>query len=121
MHVIVFQKPHPYGSLDIKKLKDLIAKEANPSQETVLERQRLLAKTFRELMTNGQKFTQVNAYRRSFFDEVIALVEEVGFPSYSSSYRMIQRGHQGCKEQASFVGNSWERYRKCRTSAPDIP
>jgi hypothetical protein len=86
-HVIVFQKPHPYGSLDIKKLKGLIANEANPSQETVLERRGLLAKTFRELMTNGQKFTEVNAYRRSFFDEVIALVEEVGFPSYSSSYR----------------------------------
>ncbi|KAI0287898.1 hypothetical protein BC826DRAFT_916433 [Russula brevipes] len=59
-------------NLTLKNLQDIEEEE----DETVLERQRLLAKTFRELMTDGQKFSEVNAYRRSFFDEVIALVEE---------------------------------------------
>jgi hypothetical protein len=92
-----FRKPHPYGILDIKGLTELIDREPNPSEETVRKRQKLLAETFRALMTKGQTFEEVNEYRRSFFDEVIAWTQEVSFRSYSSSYEDDQRIQQGCE------------------------
>jgi len=67
---------------DIKKLTDQIAREANPSEKTIIQRQELLAKTFRELMTDGQTFKAVNDYRRLFFDDIIAVADEVGFHSF---------------------------------------
>jgi hypothetical protein len=38
-------------------------------------------------MTKGQAFEEVNKYRQSFFNEVITQAEQVGFCSYSSSYK----------------------------------
>ncbi|KAI0300779.1 hypothetical protein BC826DRAFT_619486 [Russula brevipes] len=61
---------------DIKGLTELIDREPKASEETVRKRQKLLAETFRELMTNGQTFEEVNEYRRSFFDEVVAWTQE---------------------------------------------
>ncbi|KAI0301506.1 hypothetical protein BC826DRAFT_966436 [Russula brevipes] len=67
---------HTNGRLDIKKLTDLIAREANPSEKAIIQRQELLAKTFRELMKDGQTFKAVNDYRRLFFDDIIAVADE---------------------------------------------
>jgi hypothetical protein len=57
---------------------DLTAGEVNPSEKAI-KRQELLAKTFRELMTKGQAFKEVNDFRRLFFDDII---DEVGFHSF---------------------------------------
>jgi len=76
-------------------LTERIAREKNPSPETVHERQRLLAEAFRGLMTKGQKFEQVNEYRRSFFNQVTDRADKVGFHDYPSPYEGDQRVYQG--------------------------
>ena len=52
-----------------------------PRKEWVKQRQNLLAYRFREAMTKGQMFKEVNPYRKSFFEEVIEGVNDVVFPS----------------------------------------
>lgn len=67
-------------------LTERIARKKKPTRETVHERQGLLAEAFRGLMTEGQRFEQVNEYRRLFFKQVTDQADKVGFHDYPSPY-----------------------------------
>ncbi len=54
----------------------------------VVDRQKKLASTFRELMTTGQSYHTSNHYRESFYEEVIKLADEVNLPSFPVFVRM---------------------------------
>jgi hypothetical protein len=45
----------------------------------VKERQKMLAGAFRDCMTTGQSLHGANAYRRSFFEQIIDMATEVRF------------------------------------------
>jgi hypothetical protein len=55
----------------------LSSHERDERASAVRQRQEMLASAFRDLMTRDQSLEQSNAYRRSFFQEVIKLATEV--------------------------------------------
>ncbi len=55
----------------------LSSHEQDERESAVMRRQEMLASAFRDLMTRGQSLEQSNAYRQSFYQEVIKLAKEV--------------------------------------------
>jgi len=57
---------------------------SSPEQEihasVIRQRHEMLAFSFRKLMTGYQSFEQHNAYRQTFYEEVIELTTKVKFP-----------------------------------------
>ncbi len=56
---------------------ELSSRERDERASAVRQRQEVLASAFRDLMTRDQSLEQSNAYRRSFYQEVIKLATEV--------------------------------------------
>jgi hypothetical protein len=60
-----------------KSVNDLSSHELDERASAVRQRQEVLASAFRDLMTRDQSLEKSNAYRRSFYQEVIELATEV--------------------------------------------
>jgi hypothetical protein len=66
----------------------LSQEELNEQMLPVKERQRMLAVAFRDCMTTGQSFRDLNDYRRTFFKQVIDMATEVSFHNDLTTVRM---------------------------------
>ncbi len=57
---------------------------SGPGSKSVEQRHILLAYHFRNKMTEGRSFEEVNQYRQSFFEEVIKRADKVGLCGWSA-------------------------------------
>jgi hypothetical protein len=63
--------------------------EQDERASAVGQRQEVLASAFRDLMTKGQSLERSNAYRRSFYQEVIKLATEVNRSDFNVYFLRI--------------------------------
>lgn len=70
---------------DISRQMIKTLKTPEELKEYVVERQKKLARTFHERMTQGQSFEEVNDYRKAFYKTVVNAAETVSLCSLDES------------------------------------